>query len=154
MTSNSYKAIDMSPELDNQWKQEFTSAGVSSRSGALEESLIHINNAWNIIPEPKLMCGRVHITLLRIIEIYKLMEKYDEGIELADWVLEKSPMQEIDYPIFSVLKGTLLFDSGNKVEAYKCFDNAWVKAKSFGFKENQISYLKFYKEEKSKGIHT
>ncbi|WP_153018975.1 hypothetical protein [Lysobacter capsici] len=139
------KSVDMSPEVDGKWKDAYSSAGALGRSGDYINAVEKIDLAWNLMPEPKLLCSRAHITLVRRVKFYSLAKKYNEAIDLASWAIENSPRQKIDVPIFLVLKGGPLLDSGRPDEAFLAFDAAWREAGDYGFDDDQSRYLDFYK---------
>lgn len=144
-------AIDMSAHADSQWKQAYASAGQLSRNGEHVRAAEKIDEAWGLIPEPKLLCSRAHLTLVRTVKLYGLAHRYQDGIDLAAWVVANSPRQDIDAPVFLVLKGGLLLDAGRPDEAFVAFDAAWETAGEYGFDEDQTRYLEFYENRRGTG---
>lgn len=142
------KSFDMSPEVESEWKDAYSSAGALSRSGDCIGAAEKMDVAWDLMPEPKLLCSRAHMTLLRRVKFYGLAQRYQEAVDLASWVIENSPRQDIDAPIFLVLKGAALLDSGRSDEAFLAFDAAWQRAGDYGFDDDQLRYLDFYKKRK------
>lgn len=144
-------ATDMPAQADGQWKDAYSSAGRLSRDGEHARAAEKIDEAWELMPEPKLLCSRAHLTLVRRVKLYGLAERYGEGIALAEWAVANSPRQNVDAPIFLVLKGGLLLDSSRPEEAFVAFDAAWEIAGEYGFDDDQTRYLEFYQSRKDAG---
>lgn len=138
-------AFDLAPEQESKWEELFSGAWKASDAEEHAAAVSLIDEAWNVIPEPKFECSIAYITVMRRIAVRYRACQWEAGAEIARRARETTPFDR-QIPVFSVREGVGLFEAGRTQDAWKAFDAGWKCGGRFGFKGEDPKYLSFYRK--------
>lgn len=142
MNSGSSRAVDLNNEQEALWNSALDESENYAKDGDMEASYRSALKAWDVLPEPKLLCSYAYITAMAVAKASLASRKFEEGVRFVEWFSANTP-REKEVSVFFVQKGILLFESGDVSGALEAFRAAWKKAKKFPFLGEDKKYLQF-----------
>jgi tetratricopeptide (TPR) repeat protein len=109
-----------------------------------DRSIEYLLDAWDKLPEPKVIYGDSFHIARDISETYLLVNDF-KNADTWSQVLFRCSLQRVDVGERDFLAGKIAFESGDREEALKFFKKADEKSEGRCFEDEDIKYKEFFK---------
>ena len=135
----------LSPRILEKLARETAAGREAWKNGAIGEAEKHFLEAWNALPDPKTKQDFYSQDLSWGMTAFdQATQQYDKAkrwLDIVRQVYGGGPDASVDF-----LAGTVTFDSGDLGEAYRLFDDLFLRYGSRPFEGSDSKYLKFYQK--------
>jgi predicted negative regulator of RcsB-dependent stress response len=138
-----FQAVKLGSELWARWEAAYSAARLHLERGEHDAAVAQARAAWEMLPEPRAHTEVSVITNKRLVKTLGATGQVDAALVVLEDYIDKSPLTIDDGPN-QVMKGILLFDSGQFEAARAAFALAWKASRKFGFRGEDPKYFEFY----------